>query len=147
MGGFNLRPCLKIGNVSNGEGFFARQDDLTRQYFVYCKENQRSMAEKDPPSGLIDIFQTRPRRSYKGPAGFQIMLTHKKYGLLYIAIALLEKSRFFYSIFSIKSPTSQHSTFASTTRYSAWALLMFFCRCSYCWIVRTGTPDKSARSR
>ena len=28
--------------------FFVRQGDLTRQYFVYCKENQRSMAEKDP---------------------------------------------------------------------------------------------------
>jgi hypothetical protein len=39
--------------------FFARQGDLTRQYFVYCKENQRGMAEKEPPSGLIDMFQTR----------------------------------------------------------------------------------------
>ena len=46
--------------------FFARQGDLTRQYFVYCKENQRSMAEKDPPFGYIDIFQTRPRG---GPCG------------------------------------------------------------------------------
>jgi len=40
--------------------FFARQDDLTRQYFVYCKENQRSMAEKDPPFGYIDIFKHGP---------------------------------------------------------------------------------------
>ena len=55
------RPCLKIGNVPDGEGFFARQGDLTRQYFVYCKENQRSMAEKEPPLGHIDIFQTWPR--------------------------------------------------------------------------------------
>ena len=54
---------------------------------------------------------------------------------------------FFYSVFSIKSPTSQHSTCASMTRYSACALLMLFCRCSYCWIVRTGTPDKSASPR
>src|SRR5699024_1826661 len=38
--------------------FFARQGDLTQQYFVYCKENQRSMAEKDPLFGLVDIFQT-----------------------------------------------------------------------------------------
>ena len=57
------RPCLKIGNVPDGEGFFARQGDLTRQYFVYCKENQRSMAEKDPPFGYIDIFQTWPKPS------------------------------------------------------------------------------------
>ena len=34
---------------------------MTRQYFVYCKENQRSMAEKEPPLGHIDIFQTWPR--------------------------------------------------------------------------------------
>ena len=54
------RPCLKIGNVPDGEGFFARQGDLTRQYFVYCKENQRSMAEKDPPFGHINIFRTWP---------------------------------------------------------------------------------------
>ena len=38
--------------------------DLTRQYFVYCEENQRSMAEKEPPFGHIDIFQTWPRRSF-----------------------------------------------------------------------------------
>ena len=42
--------------------FFARQGDLTRQYFVYCKENQRSMAGKEPPFGYIDIFQTWPRK-------------------------------------------------------------------------------------
>ena len=55
---------MKIGNVPDGEGFFARQGDLKRQYFVYCKENQRSMAKKEPPLGHIDIFQTWPR----GPA-------------------------------------------------------------------------------
>ena len=55
------RPCLKIGTVSNGKEFFAREGDLTRQYFVYCKENQRSMAEKEPPFGHIDFFQTWPK--------------------------------------------------------------------------------------
>ncbi len=40
--------------------FFARQGDLTQQSFVDCKENQRSMAEKDPPFGYIDMFQTWP---------------------------------------------------------------------------------------
>ena len=40
--------------------FFARQGDLTQQYFVYCKENQRRMAEKDPLFGPVDIFQQGP---------------------------------------------------------------------------------------
>lgn len=40
-----------------------------------------------------------------------------------------------HSTFSSKSSTSQHNTFASMTRYSACALLMLFCRCSYCWMV------------
>ena len=44
--------------------FFARQGDLTQQYFVYCKENQRSMAEKDPLFGLVDIFQTGPKELF-----------------------------------------------------------------------------------
>ena len=45
------RPCLKIGNVPNGEGFFARQGNLTQQSLVDCKENERSIAEKDPLFG------------------------------------------------------------------------------------------------
>lgn len=42
------------------EGGFAGQGDLTREYFVYFKENQRGTAEKAPPFGRFDIFQTRP---------------------------------------------------------------------------------------
>ena len=34
---------------------------MTQQSLVDCKENERSIAGKDPPSGLIDIFQTWPR--------------------------------------------------------------------------------------
>ena len=40
---------------------FARQGDLTPQYFVYCKEDQRRMAEKGLSCGHLDIFQTMPR--------------------------------------------------------------------------------------
>ena len=35
---------------------------MTQQYFVYCKENQRSMTEKDSLFGHIDIFQTWPNQ-------------------------------------------------------------------------------------
>ena len=37
--------------------FFAGQGDLTTPYFVYCKENQRGTAEKDPSLGRFDIFK------------------------------------------------------------------------------------------
>ena len=40
---------------------FANQGDLTPPYFVYGKENQRGVAEKDPSFGRFDIFQTWPR--------------------------------------------------------------------------------------
>src|SRR5699024_2168728 len=46
--------------------FFARQGDLTPRYFVYRKENQRSMAEKDPLFGLVDSFQTGPKARRRG---------------------------------------------------------------------------------
>ena len=41
---------------------------------MYCKENWQCMAEKDPPFGHVDIFQTSPRRcqsyfSDKSPGG------------------------------------------------------------------------------
>ncbi len=51
----------KLKICPTARDFFVRQGDLTQQYFVYCKENQHSMAERDPPFGYIDIFQTRPR--------------------------------------------------------------------------------------
>ncbi len=44
------------GNLHNSERFFARQGDLTQKYFVYCKENQCGMAEKDPLFGHIVHF-------------------------------------------------------------------------------------------
>ena len=40
--------------------FFSNQGDLTQPYFVYPQENPRRVAEKDPPLGHFDIFQTRP---------------------------------------------------------------------------------------
>ena len=60
---YHLRLGLvwKLEMCPTARDFFARQGDLTQQYFVYCKENQRSMAEKDPPFGHVDIFQTWPR--------------------------------------------------------------------------------------
>ncbi len=30
---------------------------LTQEYFVYFKEKRRSMAEKDPPVGVLSIFK------------------------------------------------------------------------------------------
>ena len=46
--------------------FFARQGDLTPQYFVYCEEKQRRMAEIDPPFGHVDIVQSRPSIPQRG---------------------------------------------------------------------------------
>ncbi|WP_457790571.1 hypothetical protein [Anaeromassilibacillus sp. SJQ-5] len=54
--------------------FFVNQGDLTLPYFMYGKENQRRVAEKDPPLGRFDIYQTRPSRrraKKRGPAGPQ----------------------------------------------------------------------------
>ncbi len=48
-----IRPCLINGNVHNSERFFVMQGNLTQEYFVYCKENQRGMAKKDPLFGHI----------------------------------------------------------------------------------------------
>jgi len=46
--------------MPNSEDFFVRQGDLTQQSFVYRKENQRSMTEKNSLFGHVDIFQTWP---------------------------------------------------------------------------------------
>lgn len=48
------------------------------------------------------------------------------------------------TIFSRSSSGSQYSAFASLITYSARAILMFFWRCSYCWIVLSGTQLSSA---
>ena len=56
-----IRPCLK--NVQRDQGrriFSSGKANFTQEYFVYCKENCRSMAEKDPSFGHVGIFQTRP---------------------------------------------------------------------------------------
>lgn len=45
-----------IGKVPKGEEFFAKQENFSQLYFVYCKENQRSMVEK-PPLGVLTIFK------------------------------------------------------------------------------------------
>ena len=36
--------------------FFAKLGDLTQEYFVYFKENQRSLTEKDPSFGRVVHF-------------------------------------------------------------------------------------------
>ena len=41
---------------------FARQSDLTLQYFVYHREDQRRVAEKGPSCGHVDMLQTKPRQ-------------------------------------------------------------------------------------
>ena len=48
--------------------------------------------------------------------------------------------------FSIRSSTLQFSARARRSSVSACALLMSFCRCSYCWMVRTGTSACPASS-
>ena len=50
-----------MAKCTTARDFFANQGGLTLPYFVYGKENQRKVAEKDPPFGRFDIFQTRPR--------------------------------------------------------------------------------------
>ena len=47
---------------------------------------------------------------------------------------------------SLESVISQYNVFDNLTKYSTWALLIFFCCCSYCWIVLNGTPDNSDSS-
>ncbi|MEY8260408.1 hypothetical protein AALA80_08660 [Oscillospiraceae bacterium 50-60] len=54
-----MAKCAAAGD------FFAGQGDLTTPYFVYCKENQRGTAEKDPSLGRFDIFQTWAKRADK----------------------------------------------------------------------------------
>ena len=57
---WDSRPCLKIGEMANGERFFRQSRRFDAGIFVYGKENQRRMAKKDPPLGCFDMFQTRP---------------------------------------------------------------------------------------
>ena len=41
-----FRPCLKNGNMLNGEIFFAKQSQFSLEYCMYSKENWKSMADK-----------------------------------------------------------------------------------------------------
>ncbi len=50
-----FRPCLIIDEMTNGERFF--RHDLTQAYWMYAKENRQSMAEKDPPVGVLTFFK------------------------------------------------------------------------------------------
>ncbi len=52
------RGRLKIGNMPSGKDFFAWQGDLAQKYFVYFKAKQCGSAEKGPPIGRVDNFQT-----------------------------------------------------------------------------------------
>ncbi|MDE6840480.1 MAG: hypothetical protein K2P49_06455, partial [Oscillospiraceae bacterium] len=47
------------------EIFSPDKASLTQEYFVYSKENWQSMAEKEPPFGRVDNFQTSPKPTGK----------------------------------------------------------------------------------
>ena len=52
-----LRPCLKIGNVPDGEGFFARQGDLTRQYLCIARKINAVWRKKNRRLGILTCFK------------------------------------------------------------------------------------------
>jgi len=48
------------------QGIFSPgEDDLTQTYCMYVKENRQSMAEKDPPVGVLTIFKQRLVRKHR----------------------------------------------------------------------------------
>ena len=58
--GRGIRSCLINGNVPSGEGFFRWASRFFAGILTDFKENRGGTAEKDPPFGYVDIFQTRP---------------------------------------------------------------------------------------
>lgn len=63
-------PCLKIGNMLNGEEFFrqTRRFDVTILCVLQGKSTQYN--GKNPAVGLIDIFQTR----HSGARSFRVQV-------------------------------------------------------------------------
>ncbi len=64
LGHFNiwrLGAVWKLAICPAARNFSAGQGDLAQEYFVYFKANQRGSAEKGPPIGRVDNFQTSPR--------------------------------------------------------------------------------------
>ncbi len=55
---YMVRACLKIGNMRNGEGFFCWSRQIFAEILCAFQEN---LAEKEPPSGRVDIFQASPK--------------------------------------------------------------------------------------
>jgi len=55
----DLEPVFISGNAGCARNFPVRQGALTREYFVYFKEKQRSMTGKDPPRRR---WPPRPRK-------------------------------------------------------------------------------------
>ena len=54
---------------------------MTQEYLVYSKENWQSMAEKEPPFGYDDNFQTAPRDDEKFKYGNNDDIIKQLYGL------------------------------------------------------------------
>jgi len=54
-----MEKCPTARNFSPDEA------NLTREYWMYFKENWQSMVEKEPAFGHVDIFQTSPNSLYQ----------------------------------------------------------------------------------
>ena len=54
---FSFKSCLKIGNVPNSEGFFARQGDLTQQYFGIAWKINAVWRKKARRLGMLTFFK------------------------------------------------------------------------------------------
>ena len=54
------RPCLINGRMPKGERFFRQSRRIFAGGLTPGKKIQRRVAEKDPPLGRFDIFQTWP---------------------------------------------------------------------------------------
>ena len=55
------RAYLKIGNMSNSQGFFPWASHFLQEYWMYFKKKWCGTAKKDLLPGRIDSFQTGPR--------------------------------------------------------------------------------------
>ena len=58
------RACLKIGDVSGSEGFWAAGKQFFRRNpGGFQGKIAPSRGQKDPPVGHVDIFQTSPKHT------------------------------------------------------------------------------------
>ncbi|MEY8261997.1 hypothetical protein AALA80_16875 [Oscillospiraceae bacterium 50-60] len=58
---FRLRPCLKNGGMPNGERYFRQLRQIFAGGLTPGKKILRRVADKDPPFGRFDFFQTWPK--------------------------------------------------------------------------------------